>query len=300
MASDITKSSFNVVTVSLIGGLVALLGLQLYTSVRLSSTSDELAALSEKQQTEQQELEDEIRRLQMEADRSEQKQSKQQDTLSKLQETADQTQQHVAGLRSDMDQKDFAVQDLYENLGTAQADLQDQAKQFQSEIAAVKQSTSQAHEGLDRITTQVDQLRDTSASKADLEAAVANLNRVTGDLGVVSDRIATNEDELNALRRLAERDYLDFEIYTLNSPIMVADGVSITLKNADPTNQRYSLELEVDGRKIEKDNREINEPLQFTVGLNRTLWELVVNQVGVGMISGYLARPLPAGNNTAQ
>ncbi len=300
MASDITKSSFNVVTVTLIGGLVALLGLQLYTASQLSSTSAEIAALTEKQQTEQQQLQDEIRRLQMEADRNNQQQSEQQDSLSKLRETADQTQQRVQGLSSDMQQKSAAVQDLYENLGTTQADLQDRTKQFQNEIAAVKQSTSQAHEGLDRISTQVDQLRDTTASKKDLEAAVANLNRVTGDLGVVSDRIATNEDELNALRKLAERDYLDFEIYALNSPIMVADGISITLKSADPASQRYSLELEVDGRKIEKDNREVNEPLQFLVGRDRTPWELVVNNVGVGMISGYLARPLVTGDDAAQ
>jgi hypothetical protein len=106
----------------------------------------------------------------------------------------------------------------------------------------------------------------------------------------MSGLIATNSREIDALKQLADRNYTEFTLYKGKEPIKLAD-ISILLKKADVKGNRYTLELQVDDRKIEKKDRATNEPVQFYVGRNRQLHELVVNQVGKDQIVGYLATP---------
>lgn len=46
-----------------------------------------------------------------------------------------------------------------------------------------------------------------------------------------------------------------------------------------------------DDKKIEKKNRNLNEPVQFYTGKDNYLYELVVNEIGKNEVKGYLATP---------
>jgi hypothetical protein len=53
----------------------------------------------------------------------------------------------------------------------------------------------------------------------------------------------------------------------------------------------------VDGNKIEKKDRDLNQPVQFYTGKENTLYEIVVNSISKDQATGYLATPkiAPAG-----
>jgi hypothetical protein len=132
---------------------------------------------------------------------------------------------------------------------------------------------------------------DVASTKSGLERVTADLHRTTGDMGVMSGLIATNSKELAALREIGERDYLEFRIAKAKDLTRVGD-VSVRLKKADAKRNRFSMELVADDKRVEKKDRNVNEPVQFYVlSKARQPYELVVNEVRKDEIVGYLAVP---------
>jgi cystathionine beta-lyase/cystathionine gamma-synthase len=168
---------------------------------------------------------------------------------------------------------------------------QDSDARVATELTSLKQATSSAQTSISDVSTEVKQVRtEVASTQSNLERTIADLKRATGDMGVLSGLIATNSREIGALKQLGDRNYIEFTLYKGKQPIKLAD-VSILLKNADVKANRYTVELLVDDRKIEKKDRTANEPLQFYVSGQRQPHELVVNQVGKDLIVGYLATP---------
>lgn len=128
------------------------------------------------------------------------------------------------------------------------------------------------------------------ATRAELEQTIAELTSVKGDLGVQSGLIATNGDELAALKRLGERNYYEFNLGRTKKPQRVGP-VSIKLSGTDRKRNRYSIELWADDKRIVKRRKTLLEPVQFYVEGTRIPYELVVNKIDSGVIAGYLATP---------
>lgn len=131
---------------------------------------------------------------------------------------------------------------------------------------------------------------DVAATKSLLDETVAALTTVKGDLGVQSGLIATNGDELAALKALGERNYYEFNLRRTKNPQRVGP-VSIKLTGTDRKRNRYSIELWADDKKIVKRRKTLLEPVQFYVEGVRIPYELVVNKIDSGLIEGYLATP---------
>ncbi len=127
-------------------------------------------------------------------------------------------------------------------------------------------------------------------TKSLLDETVAALTSVKGDLGVQSGLIATNGDELAALKALGERNYYEFNLRRSNKPQRVGP-VSIKLTGTDRKRNRYSIELWADDKRIVKRRKTLLEPVQFYVEGARIPYELVVNKIDSGLIEGYLATP---------
>jgi phage shock protein A len=132
---------------------------------------------------------------------------------------------------------------------------------------------------------------DIATTKTDLEATKAKLEKAIGDLGVQSGLIATNQSQLEELKRRGERNYIEFTL-TKNKRQPVGT-ISLQLKKADPKHSKFTLNVLADDKTIEKKDRTANEPLQFftTPGGNRQLYELVVFTVTKNQVSGYLSTP---------
>jgi len=125
-------------------------------------------------------------------------------------------------------------------------------------------------------------------------AALAQLQRIKGDAGVTS-LIATNQHELDILKQAGDRDYYEFTLQKgKKQPVST---VALELKKTGAKEGRYTLIIFVDGNKIEKKDRDLDEPVQFYTGKENTLYEIVVNAISKDQATGYLATPkiAPAG-----
>ena len=165
-------------------------------------------------------------------------------------------------------------------------------QQVSSEISDVKQSASAANTKIADVSTDVGNVKtQVSATQAELQKTIADLKSVTGDLGVQSGLVATNAKELAALKRLGERNYFDIKLGKTKQPQRFGD-ITLLLKNADVKKNRYSVQVMADDKLTLKENKSINEPVQFyTAKGGRLPYELVINQVQKNEIVGYLSTP---------
>ena len=167
-------------------------------------------------------------------------------------------------------------------------------RQVAGEFSAVKQSAEHTVARIDSVDKDVDQVEsEVKLARADLDKTIAGLGRVNGDMGVMSGLIATNAQELSALRELGERNYLEFDLTKSKTYQRVGD-VQLRLAKADPKRNRFTVEVFADDQRIEKKDKTLNEPIQFYTAGARQPYELVVNLVGRDRIKGYMATPKAA------
>jgi chromosome segregation ATPase len=200
--------------------------------------------------------------------------------------------QGVAGRVKEDAQK--SVEELAARVNSSEAELketQDNNARVASEISGLKQAASTTQSSISAVSTEVNVVKtDVANTKSRLDSTIADLRRAAGDMGVMSGLIATNAKEIEALRQLGDRTYTEFTIFKRKEPVRLGD-ITVLLKNVDPKSSRYTVELQVGDRKIEKKDRTVNEPLQFYTDRDRQPHELVVNQIGKDQIVGYLAIP---------
>jgi chromosome segregation ATPase len=164
-------------------------------------------------------------------------------------------------------------------------------QQVSSEISEVKTAASTANTKIAEVSTDVGGVKtQVSATQAELQKTIADLKSTRGDLGVQSGLIATNAQELQALRRLGERNYIEIKLGKTKVPQRFGD-ITLKLKNTDPKRNKYTVEVMADDKLTEKKDKNVNEPVQFYTSKARQPCEIVVNQVQKDLIVGYLSTP---------
>jgi hypothetical protein len=132
--------------------------------------------------------------------------------------------------------------------------------------------------------------QDVANTKQQLASTQQQLHAVIGDMGVQSGLIATNSEQLNYLKHLGDRDYIEFTLHRKQPPLAVSI-VKLQLRKADTKHSRYTLYVFSDDKRLEKKNRDLDEPLQFYTGNPPMLFEVVINRIGKNQVSGYLSEP---------
>lgn len=185
------------------------------------------------------------------------------------------------------------AEQLAKQLAAEQARAQ---QQLTTQISGVKEAADTASAGLTAkiadVSTDVGGVKTQLTSTRDeLEKTINQLKSVQGDLGVQSGLIATNGNELAALKLRGERNYLDVKLGKSKQPVRFGD-ITLLLRKTDTKKNRYTVTVMADDKSTEKSDRSINEPVQFyTAKGGRIPYELVINQVQKDMIVGYLATP---------
>ena len=175
--------------------------------------------------------------------------------------------------------------------GKLQAEQQRTAAALKADIGVVSDANKETVAKVGEVKTEVGTVKsEVDSTKAELDKQIANLKRVQGDLGDQGSLIATNGKELQALRMLGERNYFEFKIAKAKEPSKVGD-IQLMLKKTDPKKNRFTLEVLADDKNVEKRDRTVNEPIQFLTSKARQPYEIVVNNVGKDVISGYLSTP---------
>jgi hypothetical protein len=179
----------------------------------------------------------------------------------------------------------------------------DRDKKLDTDLAQIRETSQQSSDklasGLLAVNGEVGGVKtdvggvkaDVVSARSELERTVSDMKRMRGDMGEMSGLIATNSHELNALRELGDRVYWEFSLPKNGAAQKVGD-VQLTLKKLDPKHNRYTVEVVMDDKRIEKKDKTINEPVQFySGGRQRQPLEVVVYQINKDKVVGYLASP---------
>ena len=123
--------------------------------------------------------------------------------------------------------------------------------------------------------------------RTDLDQTTADLKMARSELGTL---IAKNHDQIDELRRLGERDYVEFTIAGKNKPQKVGN-VTVELKKVDVKKNQFNVALTAEDKQLEKKNRTVNEPIFFYTNGSKIPEELVINKVDKDKVSGYVSIP---------
>lgn len=180
-------------------------------------------------------------------------------------------------------------------LSAALAQQQQQAEQTQQQVAGqlsdLQQANTTAATKLGEISGDVTGVKnDVASTQSELAKTGTDLKRVMGDMGVMSGLIATNSSQLDALKQLGDRDYIEFDLKKTSARQKVGD-IQLTLAKADPKRNRFTLQVLADDKTVQKSDRSINEPVQLYLAGNRQPEEIVINQVKKDEVIGYVSVP---------
>jgi hypothetical protein len=210
-------------------------------------------------------------------------------------------QQDVSSVKDRLAQDEKANADLQGDLTVVTKKLkitQGQLKNAREEATKLNDATSQKLTALDtsvhtelatKATSDDVKTVDTKVGgvQTDLNSTKEDLKMARSEMGTL---IARNHDEIDTLRRLGERDYIEFKVDGKNKPVK-AGNVTVELKNVNEKNNRFTVAMTVEDKKFEKKNRAMNEPIFFYTQGARYPEEMVINKVGKNVISGYVSVP---------
>jgi uncharacterized membrane-anchored protein YhcB (DUF1043 family) len=215
--------------------------------------------------------------------------------ISQIQQHEAQTDTANTGLQTDLNT-------VTRKLRLTQGDL----KKAREEAAAIKTESEQKIAEMDgNVKTELATKASTDDVKTvdgkvagvrtDLDTTQNDLKMARSELGTL---IARNHEDVEQLRRLGERDYVEFTIDTKNKPQKVGN-IMVELHNTNLNKKRFTVSLVVDDVRIDKKNMPVDEPVFFHQGGDRRPAELVVNTVGKDKVTGYISMPKSAGAQTA-
>jgi len=151
-------------------------------------------------------------------------------------------------------------------------------------------ATKAANDDLKNVDTKVVGVR------SDLDTTREDLKMARSEMGTL---IARNHDEIDQLRRLGERDYVEFTVAGKNKPQKVGN-VTVELKGVNEKKGQYTVNLTAEDRQLQKKNRALNEPVFFYLHGTKIPQELVINKVSKDTISGYISIPKANSQPAAQ
>src|ERR1700740_2506013 len=232
----------------------------------------------------------------------------QQAVATQMKTTQQAVQQDMASLKDRLAQDEKANTDLQGDLKVVTGKLkitQGQLKKAREEAAKLNDTTTQKLTALDtsvhselatKATTDDVKTVDTKVVgvKTDLDATREDLKMARSEMGTL---IARNHDEIDQLRRLGERDYVEFTIAGKNKPQKVGN-LTVELKGVNEKRGQYTVAMTAEDRRLEKKNRAINEPVFFYLSGTKIPEELVINKVGKDTVSGYVS--IPKANSQSQ
>jgi len=165
------------------------------------------------------------------------------------------------------------------------------AEMLTGQLGSLQKDQADTKGAVGSLSTDVTGVRqEVTATKQDLASTRTELQRVIGDLGVQSGLIARNGDELAELRLRGERDYFEFDLRKAKQPQRFGP-VALLLKKSDVKRQKYTIDLIADDRRVEKKDKNTNEPVQFYQVGYRMPTEVVVNKIDKDRIVGYISVP---------
>jgi len=212
---------------------------------------------------------------------------------TKLSSLEDANAQQLDALRSELDTTAMRMGSGGNALARAKKLVTQLQQQTQAQNDQLKQQLSQEI-AKKADTEQMNAVsQDVAATKTDLGSTKQNLDTLKNDLGMARSEmgtlIARNHEDIEALRKLGERNYYEFTL-SKNQEQKVA-GVGLMLKKTNVKKHQFNLNLLTNDIEIAKNGRTVDEPIFFSTSGSKSFYELVVNKVDQNQVSGYMSTP---------
>ena len=213
-------------------------------------------------------------------------------------------QQDMSSLKDRLTQDEKANADLQGDLKVVTDKLkitQGQLKKARLQAEAATKQNDETTQKLSALDTSVHTELATKAATDDVKNVDTKVTAVSTDLNSTKEElkmaksemgtlIARNHDEIDQLRRLGERDYVEFTIDGKNKPQKVGN-VTVELKGVNEKKNQFNLAMTVEDKQFQKKNRAMNEPIFFYISGTHIPEEVVINKVGKDKVSGYISIP---------
>jgi hypothetical protein len=175
---------------------------------------------------------------------------------------------------------------------------QGQLKKARTEAAQLNTETTQKLTALDSSVHTELATKATTDDVKTVDTKVAtvsdNLAKTNNDLTMARSELGTliarNHDEIDVLRRMGERDYIEFTIAGKNQPQKVGN-ITVELKGVNEKRNRANVVVVLEDKKLEEKNRNINSPIIIYPSGTHQAEEVVINKIGKNTISGYVSVP---------
>jgi predicted nucleic acid-binding Zn-ribbon protein len=132
---------------------------------------------------------------------------------------------------------------------------------------------------------------------SDAQNEIASLRQETnGDLALLHQHVAGNEQQMNDLSQQVERQRLDFEV-TQNRIAELSPEISMDLTATDVRYQRFSgwVYFEPDRRYLWVRDQGVSQPVVFYDQQQAKQYQVVVTSIREGSAAGYLLLPVRRG-----
>jgi hypothetical protein len=225
--------------------------------------------------------------------------SKAEDRAKVLATQIDQTNERMAELKGQLQVTSQKLGLTQEELARARALAQSIRKDQQESdarlVAQIGQVKQESETKIGQVSTELGGAKtDIEATKKDLEVTKSKLTSAFGDISGHSVLIARNHEELEELKRLGERSIYEFDLKKSKTPQRVGP-IQVQLDKVDVKKYRYTMYVYADDKRIPKENKTVNELVQFVVRGARAPYEIVVFEVGKDVAKGYLSTPKEGG-----
>jgi hypothetical protein len=175
----------------------------------------------------------------------------------------------------------------------------DKLKMTQGEVTTARRQNGDIRDDYSNKLSSVQSELATKASADDLKSLGGDVSDVKGQLESTKNNIdatrtefstliARNHDEIDELRRMGERNYVDFTLNGKGDRSKVGD-MMVELRGTNVKKNQFTIALYVDDLRMEKKDRAIDEPIYFYTRGTRAPSELVVNQIGKNKVVGYVS-----------
>jgi chromosome segregation ATPase len=227
-----------------------------------------------------------------------------QDVATELKTTQQSVQQDMSSLKDRIAQDEKTNADLQGDLKVVTDKLKITQGQLKKARTAAEEAAKQNAETTQKLSALDTSMHTELATKAgtddvknvdtkvtavgtDLDATKQELKMAKSEMGTL---IARNHDEIDQLRRLGEREYVEFTIAGKNKPQKVGN-VTVELKGVNQKKNQFNIAMTVEDKRFEKKNRALNEPIFFYTAGTRLPEEIVINKAGKDEVSGYVSIP---------
>jgi hypothetical protein len=226
-------------------------------------------------------------------------------TTTQATELADAKQENVklaAELRETNARLQVTTDELGKSLGLTQKEMDARAQQIivreEADAKRLDSAQKQTAQQVNAVASDVSNVKtdvggvktDLGKTQTDLATTISQLQAVKGDLSGTNSVIARNHDELVMLEHKGDRNFYEFTLAKgQKKPV---GTVSLILRKADPKKNIFNLDVISDDKTVPKNNRGLDEPLQFYSGKDPMLFEIVINAVNSkNQVTGYLTTP---------